>query len=111
MLGFIDAAAGTPATLRGTILVPYNQQAFEKGDLKQPKTKTAEPLQPSLRVCTVAQEKNCYSLYGATSEMDHIKFYVVSSPTNAKLSSDCLEEPNPSTDHPRMAIQLCWVQQ
>ena len=57
MLGFIDAAAGTPATLRGTILVPYNQQAFEKGDLKQPETKKAEQVLPSLKVCTFASGK------------------------------------------------------
>ena len=33
--------------------------------------KKAEPLQPSLKVFTVSQEKNCYSLYAAAEQVDH----------------------------------------
>ena len=63
----------------------------------------AEPLQPSLRVFTVSQEKNCSFLYAAAEQVDHFKFNVVYSPINAKPSPDCLEELPPSTDHSRMA--------
>ena len=56
------------------IHVPCNPKLFKKGDFKQPETKEAEPLQPSLKVCTVAQEKNSYILYGATEHVDHFKF-------------------------------------
>ena len=38
-------------------------------------TKRAEPLQPSLKVFTVSQEKNCYSLYAAAEQVDHIVVY------------------------------------
>ena len=41
------------------------------GELKQLQTKEAEPLQPSLKVFTVSQEKNCYSLYAAAEQVDH----------------------------------------
>ena len=41
------------------------------GELKQPETKEAEPLQPSLKVFTVSQEKNCYILYAAAEKVDH----------------------------------------
>ena len=41
------------------------------GELKQPQTKEAEPLQPSLKVFTVSQEKNCYILYAAAEQVDH----------------------------------------
>ena len=46
---------------------------LQEGELKQPKPNEAEPLQPSLRVFTVSQEKKCYSLYGAASELDHLR--------------------------------------
>ena len=74
------------------------------GELKQPETKEAEPLQPSLKVFTVSQEKNCYIVYAAAEQVDHFKFNVVCSPINAKPSSDCLNELNPSTDLLRMAV-------
>jgi hypothetical protein len=51
--------------------VPYNQQAFEKGDLKQPETKKAEQVLPSLEVCTFTKEKNYYSLNAAAEQVDH----------------------------------------
>ena len=54
--------------------------------LSQVKTKEAEPLQPSLKVCTFVQEKKCYSFYAATKRVDHFKFNVVCSPTDAKPS-------------------------
>ena len=44
------------------------------GELKQPQTKETEPLQPSLKVFTVSQEKNCYILYAAVEQVDHFKF-------------------------------------
>ena len=44
------------------------------GELKQPEIKEAEPLQPSLKVFTVSQEKNCYILYAAVEQVDHFKF-------------------------------------
>jgi hypothetical protein len=34
-------------------------------------TKEAEPRQPSLKVFTVSQEKNCYLLYAAAEQVDH----------------------------------------
>ena len=40
------------------------------GEFKQPETKEAEPLQPSLKVFTVSQEKNCYT-YAAAEQVDH----------------------------------------
>ena len=60
--------------------------------MSQPKTKEAEPLQPSLGVFAVSQEKNCYIVYAAAEQVDHFKFNVVCRPINAKLSSDCLNE-------------------
>jgi hypothetical protein len=62
------------------------------GELKQPETKEAEPLQPSLKVCTFTQEKKCYSLYATAEQVDHFKFNMVCSPINAKPSPDCLNE-------------------
>ena len=62
------------------------------GELKQLQTKKAEPLQPSLKVFTVSQEKNCYSLYAAAEQVDHLRLNVVCSPINAKPSADCLNE-------------------
>ena len=53
------------------IYVPCNQQAFEKGDLKQPETKKAEQVLPSLEVCTFTKGKKCYSLNAATEQVDH----------------------------------------
>jgi len=75
------------------------------------KQKRPSNYSPALEFVHLLREKKCYSLYGATSGLDHFEFNVVCSPINAKPSPDCLNERNPSADHLRMAIQLCWVQQ
>ena len=40
--------------------------------LSQVKTKEAEPLQPSLKVCTFAQREELFLLYAAAGRADHL---------------------------------------
>ena len=47
---------------------------------------------PALEFVHLLQEKKYYSLYGATSDLDHLRLNVVCRPINAKASPDCLNE-------------------
>ena len=76
--------------------------------LNSQKQKRLSPKSPALEFVHLLQEKKCYSLYAATSELDRFEFNVVCSPIGAKPSPDCLNKHNPSTDHLRIAVQGCF---
>jgi len=56
----------------------------------KPEQKRLSHYSLALKFLHLLREEKCYSLYAAAEQVDHFKFNVVFSPTDAKPSSDCL---------------------